>query len=269
MDLRKTTTIIATGLFLIYLVWWIYLFIFLEPGSNMHHAYSYTYGILAGFGGILGFIIAGKWGGFKSYVGKSLIFFAFGLLCQFLGQFTYAFQSWISNVENAYPSWGEIFFFVSVPSYILGVWYIGKAAGTGISLKQIQYRLLCFVFPLIMVAISYYMFINGQSMEGQSTIAVFLNFFYPIGQSVFVSLAILAYLLSRKVLGGVMKRRVIFILFALVFQYIADSMFLYKTINGTWYQADFSEFMFAVSYSLMTFAFLDFSNVLGELKDRD
>ncbi|HSX39506.1 MAG TPA: hypothetical protein VLI92_02860 [Candidatus Saccharimonadales bacterium] len=269
MSLRKVATVIAIVLFCVYLLWWLWLDLTLPPDSSMHHLYSYSYGILAGYGGVLGFIIANKYGGFKSAVGKSLIFFSFGLFCQFLGQYTYAAQSWVFHIENAYPSWGEIFFFASVPSYILGVWYIGKAAGSGVSLKLLKFKLISIIFPLIMVAVSYYFFINGQSMDGQSQIAIFLNFFYPIGEAAFVSLAILAYLLSSNVLGGVMKRRVIFILFSLVFQYVADSLFLYRTIQGTWYQADFSEFMFAMSYALMTLAFLDFSSVFGELKDKN
>lgn len=268
MKFRKIALFLSILLFFIYLIWWIWLALKIPPESDIRNSFSLTYGILAGYGGVIGFIIASKWGGFKSYVGKSLIFFAFGLLCQFLGQNAYSIQFMIDHVQDAYPSYGEIFFLASIPSYILGVWYIGKAAGSGVSLKRLKYKIISVIFPLAMVVISYYMFIHGTSMQGQSTIAVILNFVYPIGQAVFVSMAIMAYLLSGKVLGGVMKRRVIFILFSLVFQYAADSTFLYKTINGTWYHSDFSEFMFAMSYSLMTFAFLDFSSVFGQLKEK-
>ncbi|MBI2414586.1 hypothetical protein HYV31_01925 [candidate division WWE3 bacterium] len=268
MDFKKLSTTIYTILSLVFCIWWIYLALYIEPEGTLRHNYSLTYGILAGYGGILGFFISKRWGGFKSYVGKSLIFFAFGLFCQFLGQNAYSLKFLIDHIENSYPSYGEIFFFISMPSYILGVWYIAKAAGTGIALKSIKYRLISVLFPAMMVVISYYMFIHGSSMEGQSTIAILLNFAYPIGQAMFLSMAIMAYFLSGKILGGIMRRRVIFILFSLVFQYMADSIFLFKSINGTWYQGDVSEFMFAISYILMTYAFLDFSSVFVQLKDK-
>lgn len=269
MKFRKWSTFFSIVLTLIYTVWWVWLALFVPQENDLRNNFSLTYGVLAGYGGIIGFVIAKKWGGFKSYVGKSLIFFAFGLFCQFLGQNSYSIQFLIDHVENAYPSYGEIFFLASIPSYIIAVWFIAKAAGSGTSLKSIKSKLLAFIIPLLMVAISYYMFIKGTSMEGQSTIAVILNFVYPIGEAIFVSVAIVAYLLSKRVLGGVMKRRVVFILFSLAFQYAADSLFLYKCIQGTWYHADFSEFMFAISYALMTFAFLDFASVFGQLKGKD
>lgn len=269
MNFRKAATFISVALFLFYLIWWVWLALRVPAESDLRNPYSLSYGVLAGVGGLIGFIVAHKWGGFKSYVGKSLIFFAFGLLCQFLGQNAYSLQYLIDHIENAYPSYGEIFFLLSIPSYVLGVLYIGKAAGSEYSFKkQMWAKLLAIAIPVLMVAISYIAFINGVSMEGQSTIAIILNFAYPIGQAVFVALALVAYILSGNILGGLMKRRVIFILFSLAFQYAADSLFLYKTIQGTWFHADFSEFMFAVSYSLMTFAFIDFSDVFIHAKGK-
>ncbi len=266
MNLKKLVYVIAIGLFIVYTFWWIWLEVFVSHDSDLRNGFSISYGIIAGYGGIVGLFISKRWGGFKSYVGKSLIFFSVGLLGQFLGQLSYSVQFYIDHVENAYPSFGEIFFFLSMPSYILAVWYIAKASGSGISLKYFKNKVGAFIFPIIMVVVSYFMFIRGNNFEGQPLIANILNFSYPIGEAIFVSFAILAYYLSGKVLGGVMKRRVVFILFSLVFQYIADSIFLYKTIQGTWYHADSSEFMFALSYSLMTFAFLDFLGVFDRLK---
>ena len=59
------------------------------------------------------------------------------------------------------------------------------------------------------------------------------------------------------------------ILFALLFQYAADSTFLYKTINESWYAADISEYLFVVSYFLMTIAFIQFLSALEKFKKSD
>ncbi len=267
MKLRKTLTFLCTLLFLLYSLLWLYLELFVSPESPIRGYYSLTYGIVAGFGGIVGLIVAKKWGGRKSYVGKSLIFFSLGLLFQFLGQNTYSIQYLIDGIENSYPSYGEIFFVSTIPSYILGVWYIAKASGSWESLKSAKVKLLSTVLPALMVITSYYFFVKGTMEEGQSLLISALNFTYPMGQAIFVSMAIMAYFLSNKFLGGIMKRRVIFILAALVFQYIADTVFLYKSIYGTFYMADFTEFLFAISYAIMTFSFLDFFKVSIQLQE--
>ncbi len=266
MGFKKVTSLLSIILFIGFLALWVYLQVFVPIDSDTRDIFSSSYGILAGIGGIIGFIIANKWNGFKSYVGKSLIFFSAGLMCQFLGQTTYYVQFLIDHIENSYPSWGEIFFFVSMPLYILGVAYIAKASGSGLSWKNTGNKLIAIFIPIIMVIGSYYLFVNGSDFTGQSLIAIILSFAYPIGQAVFVSMAISAYFLSKNVLGGVMKTRVIFILFSLVVQYLADSWFLYKTIQGTFYHADESEYLFALSYSVMTFAFLQFLSVFDQLK---
>lgn len=266
MSFKKTVSLLTILLSLVYLIWWVWLAIFVSPESDLRNGYSLSYGVIAGFGGIVGFIIARKWDGFKSDVGRSLIFFSFGLFCQFLGQLSYSIQFLIDSVNNSYPGVGEIFFMLSMPSYILGVWYIAKSSGFIISLKSFKNIMGAIIFPLIMVVISYYLFIQGTDFSQLSLSVKILTCAYPIGQAVFVSFAILAYYLSGKVLGGMMKKRVFFILFSLVFQYCADSWFLYLTINEKWYHADVSEFLFAASYSLMTIAFIQFLTVFEQLK---
>ncbi|KKS07136.1 hypothetical protein A3K01_01620 [candidate division WWE3 bacterium RIFOXYD1_FULL_43_17] len=268
MSLKKIANFFAVLLLVVYTFWWVWLAFFVSPESSYRHGFSITYGVIAGYGGFLGLIIARKFGGLKSYVGKSLIFFSLGLLGQFFGQLAYDVEYYITYVENAYPSYGEIFFFSSIPFYIFGVWYIGKASGWGVSLRSLRNKIGSIIFPIIIVAISYFMFIKGSDFTGQSLIAIILSFAYPIGQAIFVSLALLAYYLSGNVLGGAMKNRVIFILFSLVFQYVADTVFLYKTIQGTWMQADFSEYLFALSYALMTFAIIEFLVVYHQLEDK-
>jgi hypothetical protein len=266
MNFKKASTLISIALFISFTAWWIWLELFKSPEDAARDGFSISYGFIAGWGGIIGLIISKKWSGFKSYVGRSLIFFSIGLLCQFLGQAAYSIQFMLDHIENAYPSWGEIFFFISMPSYILAVIYIAKASGSEFSLNSWFNKVGALFFPIVMVIISYFMFIAGTSFEGMSWLAMFLAFAYPIGQAIFVSLALVAYYLAGKFLGGIMKMRVVFILFSLVLQYVADSFFIYKTINGTWYHADLSEYMFALSYAIMTFAFLQFLTVFDQIK---
>ncbi|HAI62981.1 MAG: hypothetical protein UU64_C0021G0006 [candidate division WWE3 bacterium GW2011_GWF2_41_45] len=249
---------LVIGLFLAYSLWWLYILLAAGPEDSIRDYFSDSYGIVAGLGGFLGLIFAHKWDGWKSYVGKSLILFSLGLFFQFCGQLSYSIEYYIYGIENSYPSVGEVFFFSSIFFYIFGVWFVAKSAGTTISIKGVKKKLIAYVFPLLMIAFSYFMFINGTDFESYGLIANILTLAYPIGQAIYVSMAILTSYLAFNLVGGAMRRRVFFILFACIFQYAADSTFLYKTIQETWMPADISEYMFVVSYFLMSMAFIDF-----------
>jgi hypothetical protein len=265
MNFKRLSTALAISLFLFYTLWWLWMFFFLSPETPLRDYFSDTYGILAGLGGLIGIAISRKWDGMKSYVGRSLIFFSLGLLSQFLGQLSYTIQYYIYNMD-IYPSFGEIFFLVSIPFYILAVWYIAKASGSSISLRSLKNRVGAVVLPILLVGISYFLFINGTNFGEQSLVENILSFSYPMGQAIFVSFAALAYYLTLGVSGGLMKKRVSFILFALLFQYIADSAFQYETIKGIYAPADVSEYMFVISYFLMTVALIQFLSVFEQLR---
>lgn len=258
----------ATVLYAFFTLWWLYLFIFVDVESEQRNYFIDSYGIIAGFGGIVGLYVSRKWSGFKSYVGRSIIFLSLGLLDQFLGQFSYSLEFYMTGEAN-YPSFGEIFYFTSIPFYIFGVWNIAKASGINISLKKLKNKIGAILFPLFMMGVSYFLFVRGTDFSEIPFLESVLTFAYPLGQATFVSLALLTYVLTDKVLGGVMKGRVIFILFALIFQYAADTTFLYETIQDIWYPADIADFMFATSYFLMTMAFIRFLNAFDKLKKPD
>lgn len=266
MPNKKLLVTLIVSLFSTFTAWWIWLSLFAGSDDPIRNYFTDTYGTLAGVGGIIGLLISQKWGGLKSYVGRTVSLFSLGILFQFLGQLSYTIEYYFLGIENSYPSFGEVFFLLSIPCYILGVWYIAKASGSAISLKNMKSRLSAVILPLLMMCISYYMFIYGNQDAEASFVANLLFFIYPLGQAIFVSFAVLAYYLTEGVLGGVMRQRVFFILFSLIFQYGADTLFFYKTIQGTWYPGDVSEYMFVVSYFLMSIAFIKFLSVFEKLK---
>ena len=85
-----------------------------------------------------------------------------------------------------------------------------------------------------MLAVGYFLFLQGYEFDWSDPLKVFLDFGYPFGQAIYVSIAILTYLLSRGILGGIMKGKILFILFALCMQFLSDYTFLYQSSKGTW-----------------------------------
>lgn len=257
---------IALVIFLFFTGWWIY--IQFPPGnsSSLVQYFGVFYGLMAIWGGICGVIISKKWGGFQSIIGRALLMFSIGLFAQEFGQIAYSYYIYVLHVEIPYPSIGDVGYFGSIPFYIYGTYLLSQASGVHFGLKLLKNKIQAVIIPLIMLGISYALFLQDYAFDFSTPLVVFLDFGYPMGQAIYVSLAILTYLLSRKILGGIMKTKILFILIALVLQYLSDYVFLYQVSSGTWTVGGFNEWMYLVAYFIMTIAIIQFYTVLKKIK---
>lgn len=234
----------------------------------MQEIFTDTYGIVPVLAGVYGLTVAHKWGGFTSVMGKAVKFFSLGLLAQGFGQATYSVYYLVLGIEVPYPSIGDLGYFGSIPLYILGIYFLGKAAGMRISTKSLGPLVVSVLIPLLMLALSYVLFLSTYEVDPAAPLVTFLDFGYPLGQALYISLAIMAYFLSRPVLGGVMKPRIIFVLLALVVQYLADFTFLYQVINDSWVAGGINDFMYLLAYAGMFYALVSLEDVYFGLKTK-
>lgn len=255
--------------FLILTIWWL-INNFIIGNVNIKYDgfgdFAEIYGLIAILGSVWGIVIGQKWGGLKSLMGRALIIFSIGLLAQEFGQIAYALYNDIYKVPGPYPSIGDLGFFGSIPLYIYGTILLGKASGINISLRNFQARLQAVVIPLVLLVISYFFFLKGYEFDWSNPIKIFLDFGYPFGQAIYIALALLTYLLSRNLLGGMMKSKVLFILFALFLQYVSDFTFLYQSSRGTWSVGGINDYMYLVAYFVMTLGLLQFNTALTTLR---
>lgn len=259
---------VAVIIFILLSIWWIPGF--LNPGSydqRYFGDYSSIYAFMALWGGVWGVVIARKWGGFKSVMGKAVLMFSFGLFAQVFGQISYAYLSFYRHIEVPYPSLGDVGYFGSVLLYIYGVWLLLHISGAKIHLGTLKNKILVLAVPALMLVAAYYLFLQGYEFDWSDPIRTFLDFGYPFGQAIYISLAILTYLLSKNVLGGIMKPKILFILFALLVQFLADYMFLFQTSRGTWTNGGLNEYIYLVAYFLMTLALLQLGTVFKKMRD--
>ena len=245
---------IAIFVFLFYTAWWVILFVAQTSDPTFSELFSDTYGITALIGCFIGLGVSARWGGLKSKMGRAVGAFALGLAAQAFGQFIYTFYFLTQGIEAAYPSLGDVGYFGSIPLYIYGVMLLASASGIRFSLKKMHNALFAIVIPLVLLAASYYSFLQGYEFDFEEPIRVFLDFAYPLGQAIYISLALVTLVVSRKILGGVMRRKIFFILIALVLQYSADYLFLYQQIQETWVAGGVSDYLYLVSYFVMTMA---------------
>ena len=256
--------------FLFYTFWWVIIQASGKSGTFYHDLFSDTYGISALIGAIIGYSIMIHWGGWKTKMGRAIMMFSLGLFLQAFGQFVYTYYFLVLGVDAPYPSIGDLGYFGSVPVYIYGVIMLAEASGINFSLRKIKNVIAAILLPLTILGLSYWIFLQDYKVDFNSPLVVLLDFAYPMGQAVYVALALLIYWLTRSILGGVMKDRILLILVALFVQYLADYMYLIQMTNDTWSAGGINDYVYLLSYFLMTLAILNMrvSEVRQKLVDK-
>jgi hypothetical protein len=252
------------GVTAVFVVWWLYITLFLrntDHNSVNNQLFGATYGVVSLIGGVIGLRASKKWGGSKSLIGKALLFFAFGLLAQEFGQLAYSFYTYVLKVDIPYPSWGDLGYFSSVLFYIYAAWLFARVTGLKFSLKDTGKKIFATVLPLLLLGGSYMFFLRDYQFSWSHPLTIFLDFGYPLGQAVYLTVALITYLLSNKVLGGVMRRKVLAILFALFVQYIADFTFLNSAKSQTAFPGGANDLMYLLAYLAMALALCMYLNV--------
>ncbi|MBI5127779.1 hypothetical protein HZA76_05005 [Candidatus Roizmanbacteria bacterium] len=258
---------ITLYLFIFIFFWWSYLQIFkTDDFSVQNQIFGGTYWLLALCGGLSGLYISRKWGGLGSVMGKAITFLSFGLLGQVFGQVSYSLYTFFFKVEIPYPSFGDIGFISSLIFYIIGLLYLAKATGAILSLKNVSKIFLALLIPLVMLTLSYFLFLKGYEFDWTNPLKVILDFGYPLGETIYISLALLIFILSRGILGGIMKSKIVLILFAFFIYFLADYSFLYFSYYGSLHPAGWNDIVYAFAYYFMSISLFELLNVYYEIK---
>lgn len=270
MAFRNPLAEVAILIFSVLFIWWIALHFLIQgvgPGSDAFLLWGASYQIIAWYGAIIGFYIARRWGGMKSYIGRAIIAFALGLLFQSFGQTAYTWYIYVLHVPIPYPSLGDIGFFGSIPCYFYGALMLARASGAKISIRSYSNKIQTFLIPIALLGFSYYTFLKDYQFDATQSLKTFLDFGYPLGQAMYVSMAILAFVLSRKLLGGIMRLPVLLFIVALIAQYFCDSTFLYEAAQGAYYPANINDLMYFVSYTLMAISIAYIGEVFNRVEE--
>lgn len=248
---RNKYLLALLGYYLLIAVWWTWLNIAGKTGTLDSYIYGGAYAILALVGGIIGLYFSRAWGGWNSIMGKGIIFLALGLFGEAFGQLTWTFYNSIIQVEVPYPSIADIGYFSIIPFYALAMYNFAKASGAKLSLRAYLGKLQVVLIPLLMLTVSYFLFLRDYKFDLSSPVRLFLDFGYPMGEAITISIAILTFFLSRNFLGGVMKSRIQYIIFAFIVQYVTDYTFLYRVSRELYVNGDIVDLMYPTSFIIM------------------
>ncbi len=250
-------------------IWWVSIFVRGLTEGIENDAFTIIYPVLALMGGIMGWIFSRKWGGFKSTLGKSIGMFSLGLLAQFLGQVLYNYYIFVLGIDEPYPSIGDVSYFASVIFYIFGVWYLAKVSGVKSSVKSFNGKLKAVAIPVIILLSSYLLLLKDYELDFSDKTLLFLDFGFPIGQAIFVSIAFMALFISKDILGGMMRKPIMLLIIALIFQYVADFAFSYQfSVNPeSTYVGDFLDYLYCASYFFMAISLFSIGNMFYKVQE--
>lgn len=266
--MRKSKLFYVLAVYFILIVaWWLKLHKIGDLTSPEAFWFNIFYGFVGLIGGINGLIIARRWGGLKSLIGKALFLLSIGLLSEWVANIIWGYYNVVKKLEVPYPSEADIFFFAIIPIYALSMYYLSLASSAAISLKSIKNRLVTVIVPLVMLTIAYILFV-GQGLDFSDPTRLFFDLGYPLGESITFSIALLTFYLTKDYLGGVMKRAVLGVIAAYLVQFIADYGFLYTALNETYFNANWVDLLYAVAMLSMSLAIINFDVTLSVSKGR-
>ena len=249
-------------------VWWVKLHLIGGLDTNEAYLFNISYGFIGLIGGINGIFISTRfWDGTKSLVGKAILLLSCGLLFEWIASLIWGYYNIILAIEIPYPSIADVFFFGMIPFYAFAMINLAAASGIKISLQQYNAKVLAVIIPLIMLTISYLLFLT-EGLDTSNPVRMFFDLAYPLGEAITLSIAILTYLLTKKYLGGMMKKIVKFVLLAYLVQFVADYWFLFKALQGTYYNGGMVDLLYAVALASMSIAILQFGEVVDKIGAR-
>jgi hypothetical protein len=263
----NTAQKVALAFYILLLVFWATLFTQGIRGGFYNYLYSFLFGLVPFFGGIVAMFAASKWGGFKSAVGKGVFWVGLGLFLWGSGENIWSYYNFFMNEPAPYPSVADIGFGPSIFFYCLGAFYLSKATGAKYALRKMWVKVSAVAITLLLLAFSYYLLIvkaRGTTLtelvlaDTNNTLKLLLDIAYPFGGFLGLLLAVLISGLSFKYLGGKYRGSIYALLVGLGFMFVGDYSFSYTTTVGTFYNANWGDLMLTTGLSLMTIGILGF-----------
>ncbi len=252
-------------IFILLSFWWVYIFISGTKDDFQNHIFGFVYGGYSLWGAILGVYVARKWGGLKSIMGRAIIFLACGLFLQAFGQYSFWYYNYVLKIEVPYPAVPDIGYFGTIPFYILAALNFARVSGVKVSLKSYTNKIQAIAIPIIILGLGYVLFLRNYDFLNTPPLQIFFDFSYPLGQAIYISIAILTYSLCRKILGGIMRTEILFLILAFFAQFLADYIFIY--FHELYFPASFIDYFYLMGYAMMTLAIIRFNSKFKRLHE--
>ena len=222
-----------------------------------NYLFGASYAIIYFVGGAYG-----MWKGMSqnktSVMGKTLIFLGLGIFFWGVGNAIWVYYNLFGNVEIPYPSAADVAYVVLYPAVAAGCFYFIKL------FKPLVTKALArdAVLIIAVTAVATFYLFRPDLTAGLPFWQRFFNFFYPLGDAVLLSLA----LIMLRISAGKVQRGMSMLILALFVQAIADFFFTTRTSAGTYWNGDISDLLYAVSGFIFAISLIKLSSFEQEPK---
>lgn len=248
-------------LYAVILIWYAKFLLFGGFGTTEAYIFNWFYGLIGLSGAFYGIWISlKKWGGWKSIMGRGLILLPLGLLGQWFGVQVWAYYNIVAKVDVPYPSLADIGYFALIPAYTVGAWMFAHASGAKFSLRTKSGKIFALIIPFFALILAYALFLKDIGFDLSNPVKLFLDIGYPLGEIIPVSIALFTFTLSRNLLGGSMKSRILYLVGAFFFQFLTEYAFLYTAGAQTYVNGGWNDLMYATSYMIMSLGLISFQS---------
>ncbi len=172
---------------------------------------------------------------------NAIVCLSYGLIMWATAAFIWGYYNIFLHIDSPYPSIADIFYLAFTLFASMGVLNLLHGIKAPISPKNIIESTIIMIFTYITIVI-----VIAQPTITSDTpiLTTFLNFIYPLSDAFIFSFALIAVNVTG---GDKISKPLMFLLAGLLLQVVADLLFSYRTINGTYWNGDMSDMVFCAS----------------------
>ncbi|HBY73080.1 MAG TPA: hypothetical protein DEG44_00100 [Candidatus Kerfeldbacteria bacterium] len=196
------------------------------------------------------------WGGYRSRVGKVLLFYSIGFFAWAAGSIIWSYHGLFLGTAVPFPGWPDLAYVFINPAFITGFGLFGYITALRNQKNQTKQKFYFYLIPICMALVTFY-FIStiGRGNTGtDDTLATLLNFYYTGGDIVILVVLMLFGGTTFNYLGERLRLPFTLALSAIVASYIADTLYAYTTATGTYTNGGITDFFYALLLFLLAVA---------------
>lgn len=218
--------------------WWVYLQLLPSHITSYNYLFNGVYGLMFFFGGFVGIRYSVQLGWVQSTVGRALTLVSSALISYGVGQFIWMWYNLILRQEVPYPSYADLFFVLTTPLFGVGFWYMLKMYRTFVTKRyMIEFYIAAIVSTVVITFL-----IGPPDVSGNLTVlSRALNVYYPLGDSILIALAFIAFRTS----GGKMDRNLLMFIIGILLLASGDTLFTFRNNNSLYWNGDITDLLFS------------------------
>lgn len=194
--------------------------------------------------------------GIKSNLGKMLFFLGFGLVSFDVGLIIWVYYNLVLNVSIPFPSFADVAFMVFYPLITIGCVYLLAIYKTLISKNLLRDSLIIVILSFIII---FGLFSRPDLSSNLSLLERFINIYYPMGDVVTLSLALIA----LRIGGGKIHPSLYILVVGLLVQTSADLLFTFRTAKSIYWNGDIADLLYTISGFLISIGLFEIINSLN------